>query len=113
MKIAGKNYFEVEGVEYTPEAIEALRTDIIIPLRNGALDAERFEYAVALSHTLAYLAQYKEIIQDAAHGQEGAMSGSGEVREDSADRAVRDAGLQGAELSEPSSAHDADEDRIL
>lgn len=110
--INGTIYFDVDGVEYTPDAIEGIR-ELIIELRNGALDAQRFDYAVGLSHSLAYLAQYKEIIADATRSQEGAVSGSGEVREDSGDSTVRDAGVQGSELHEPQAPHDADEDRLL
>lgn len=54
----------VDGVEYTPEAVENLRTEVLIPLRDGALDAGRFDYAVGLSHVIAYMSEYGEALAD-------------------------------------------------
>ena len=53
----------VDGVEYTPEAVESVR-ELVIELRNGALDANRFDYAVGLSHAIAYLGEYKELLTE-------------------------------------------------
>jgi hypothetical protein len=53
----------VDGVEYTPEAVESVR-ELVIELRNASLDAERFDYAVGLSHAIAYLGEYKEQLAD-------------------------------------------------
>ena len=52
----------VDGVEYTPEAVEDLRENVLIPLRDGALEAARFDYAVGLSHVIAYMGEYKEAL---------------------------------------------------
>lgn len=54
----------VEGVEYTPEAIEAARQDLIV-FRDAALDAERFDWAVLLSHVIAYLGDYGRLVERA------------------------------------------------
>lgn len=53
----------VEGVEYTPEAVEDLRENILIPLRDGALSQNEFGYAVGLSHVIAHMAEYKERLE--------------------------------------------------
>jgi len=53
----------VEGVEYTPEAVEDLRTNLLIPMRDNALDGSYFETAVGLSHIIAYMADYKEVLE--------------------------------------------------
>lgn len=55
----------VEGVEYTPEAVESVRKQLI-ELRDGALEQQEFTWAVLLSHTLAYMAEYKEVLE---HGR--------------------------------------------
>lgn len=52
---------EVEGVEYTREAVEEIR-ELVIALRDGALEAERMDYAVGLSHAIAYLAEFAEVM---------------------------------------------------
>jgi hypothetical protein len=52
----------VEGVEYTPEAVEAAREELAT-LRNGALDQAEFHWAVLLSHVLAYMAEYQELLE--------------------------------------------------
>lgn len=57
------DFGRVDGVEYTPEAVESLRQNVLIPLRDAGLDAGRFEYAVGLSHVIAYMAEYKEILE--------------------------------------------------
>lgn len=53
----------VEGVEYTPEAIQDIRQNILIPLRDSALEQNKFEWAVGLSHVIAYMADYAEILE--------------------------------------------------
>jgi hypothetical protein len=56
--------FEVEGVEYTPDAIENVRQYVVIPLRNEALTGDKFEFAAGLTHVLAYLSHLKELIKE-------------------------------------------------
>jgi hypothetical protein len=53
---------QVDGIEYTPEAVESVRTGLT-DLRNAALEATRFDYAVCLSHALVYLSHYKEHVE--------------------------------------------------
>ena len=53
----------VEGVEYTADSVEHLREGVLIPLRNGALEVQNFQAAVALSHVIAHMAEYKEILE--------------------------------------------------
>lgn len=50
---------EVEGVDYSPEAIEATRQELAAH-RNHALTLGEMRYAVLMSHVIAYLAQLKE-----------------------------------------------------
>lgn len=50
---------QVEGVEYTPEAVESVRL-ALIEIRNAALDQASFEIAVALSHAIVYLSHYRD-----------------------------------------------------
>ena len=52
----------VDGVDYTPEGIEQVRTELII-VRDAALDAGRMDLAVLFSHTLALLAELKERVE--------------------------------------------------
>jgi hypothetical protein len=52
----------VDGVEYTPEAVEDVREQLV-ELRNGALDQQEFTWAVLLSHAIAYLGSYKEVLE--------------------------------------------------
>jgi hypothetical protein len=52
----------VEGVDYSPEGINAVREELIV-LRNGALEQAEFHWAVLLSHVIAYLAEYKEVVE--------------------------------------------------
>lgn len=49
----------VDGVEYTPEAVESVRQEVIA-LRDEALGQAEMHWAVLLSHTIAYLSEYKE-----------------------------------------------------
>lgn len=49
----------VDGVDYTPEGVESARTELIA-LRNGAL--AEFAWATLLSHVIAYLADYRELL---------------------------------------------------
>lgn len=56
----------VEGVEYTPEAVEELRREVLIPLRDAALDQDRFDFAVGLSHVIAYMAEYRDTLGGSA-----------------------------------------------
>jgi hypothetical protein len=49
----------VDGVDYTPEGIEQVRTELVV-VRNAALDVGHMDLAVLFSHTLALLAELKE-----------------------------------------------------
>lgn len=51
----------VEGVDYTPEGIESVR-QLLIELRDGALQTGWMHYAVGLSHAIAYLSEYREVV---------------------------------------------------
>jgi hypothetical protein len=53
----------VQGVEYTPEAVNEIRTNLLIPLRDKALETNQFTYAVGLSHVIAYMAEFAERLQ--------------------------------------------------
>ena len=53
----------VEGVDYTPEAVASAREELV-EMRNIALDAANFHAAVLLSHIIAYLADYKEVMEE-------------------------------------------------
>ena len=60
---------KVEGVDYSPEGIEALR-DALIELRGGAFKAwpEGIDATLVLSHAIAVLADYKEMREEEDHG---------------------------------------------
>lgn len=49
----------VDGVEYTPEAVESIR-EMLTGLRDAALSNQRFDYAVGISHALVYLSHYRD-----------------------------------------------------
>ena len=53
----------VDGVEYTPEAIQSAREEVIA-LRDYALRENYFEWAVLLSHVIAYLGEYSEVVEN-------------------------------------------------
>lgn len=46
---------ELDGVCYTKAVVAELRENLIV-LRNGAIEHDRFDYAVGLSHVIAFLA---------------------------------------------------------
>jgi len=52
---------KVEGVDYTPEGIESVRTEMIA-FRDAALKGGHMEIAVTLSHAVALLAHFKELV---------------------------------------------------
>jgi len=57
---------KVEGIDYTPEGIEALRIDVI-KMRDTALSCEPvpdFPTAVILSHAIALLAYLIELVKE-------------------------------------------------
>lgn len=56
---------KINGIDYTPAGIEALREDLIV-YRNRALNAmpEGAQMAVVLSHALALLAYLKELVTE-------------------------------------------------
>jgi len=51
---------QVDGVDYSPEGIEALRQDMI-QHRDAALGMNEFNYAVTMSHVIALLAYLVEV----------------------------------------------------
>jgi len=53
----------VDGVDYSPEAIETMRQEMIV-FRDQALTQAAFGEAVALSWVIAYLAEYGDILHD-------------------------------------------------
>lgn len=54
---------EVDGVDYSPDAIEGVRQELI-SLRDNALTQADFHWvADLLSHALAYLSDYKSRIE--------------------------------------------------
>ncbi len=57
---------EVDGVSFTPEAIEDIR-GVVIELRDEALKQREFDYAVALSHAIAMLARLKHYEESFQH----------------------------------------------
>ena len=52
---------KVEGIDYTPAGIEALRQEMI-RYRDEALRQDEFGVAVTLSHTIAILAYTVELV---------------------------------------------------
>lgn len=50
----------VEGVDYTPEGIEAVRQELA-EHRNHALGIGEMRYAVLMTHTIALLAELKAL----------------------------------------------------
>ena len=54
----------VEGVEYTPKSVDDIRENVLIPIRNQALEQNAFDYAVGLSHAIAFLADYKYLLEE-------------------------------------------------
>lgn len=50
---------KVRGVDYSPEGVESVRQGLI-QLRDAALDQGEMEWAVLLSHTIAYLVDYAD-----------------------------------------------------
>jgi len=52
----------VDGVLYTREGVEDIRQQVI-KLRDSALEQADFWWAVTLSHTIAYLAEYADLLK--------------------------------------------------
>lgn len=52
-----------EDIDYTPAAIEDVRTNVLIVMRDRALEANAFDITVGLTWAIAYLADYKEILE--------------------------------------------------
>lgn len=50
------------GVVYTPEAVEAARQQMI-DLRAAALRDMELEWSIALSDVIAYLAEYRRLLE--------------------------------------------------
>lgn len=70
------NEVRVDGVEYTPQGVEAVRNEVIA-LRNAALKQNNFEWSAVLSHAIVYLAEYrlvliKEDSSDCSDDEDGA-----------------------------------------
>lgn len=55
--------FKVEGIDYTPEGIAALRAELI-HFRRDAMDQAAFGVVVILTHAIALLAYLKELIEE-------------------------------------------------
>ena len=53
----------VEGVDYSPEGVKAARADLVV-LRDSALGQAEFHWAVLLSHVIAYMAEYIEVLEN-------------------------------------------------
>lgn len=53
---------EIDGIDYTVDSIEDIRNQLII-LRDEALKQNEFSWGVLLSHTIAHLADYRDIIR--------------------------------------------------
>lgn len=51
-----------DGVDHSPAGIEAIREQIIT-LRNSALEKNNFTWSVILTHCVAMLADYKEMVE--------------------------------------------------
>jgi hypothetical protein len=56
-------FARVDGIDYTPEAVEAIRDDLI-KIRDEALSQSAFPVAVTLSWVIAYLAEYGDMLSD-------------------------------------------------
>jgi hypothetical protein len=50
-------------VDYAPEAIDAARRELVA-LRDSALGEAEFTWAVLLSHVIAYLADYRDLLAE-------------------------------------------------
>lgn len=55
---------QIEGVEYTPEAVLGIRKEVLIPLRDLALDQGEMHIAVALTHVIVYMQAYAEKLEE-------------------------------------------------
>ena len=53
----------VDGIEYTTEAVEGIRLEVI-RIRDEALKQAAFDVAVSLSWVIAYLAEYGDLLYD-------------------------------------------------
>ena len=60
----------VEGVEYTPGAVMDCRAELIT-MRDEALKQNAWEPTVLLSHVIAYLAEYAELLDEQATYKHG------------------------------------------
>lgn len=56
-------FARVEGIDYTPESVEQIRAEVI-KCRDEALTQGAFDVAVALSWTIAFLAEYADMLSD-------------------------------------------------
>lgn len=52
----------VDGIEYTPEAVDAIREQMIALRRHALADME-IEWSIALSWVIAYLAEYRRMLE--------------------------------------------------
>jgi hypothetical protein len=52
----------VQGIVYTPEAVDAIREQMIL-LRLAALRDMELEWSISLSWVIAYLADYKRTLE--------------------------------------------------
>lgn len=62
-----RNVDRVEGVEYTPEAVESVR-QLLVDIRDTALARGWFHDAAGLSHAIVYLSHYAEALRSVTAG---------------------------------------------
>ena len=90
----------VQGVDYRPEAIDDVRR-LVIELRDAALEQAKFEWAVGLSHAIAYLADYRDLLPAQTRPSEG---------DDGTHRQEQNADRQG-QVQDREQAQDSDQDQ--
>jgi hypothetical protein len=56
-------FARVDGIDYTSEAVEAIRDDLI-KIRDEAIEQAAFPVAVTLSWVIAYLAEYGDMLSE-------------------------------------------------
>lgn len=56
-------FARVEGIDYTPQSVEQVRAEVIT-LRDEKLTEGAFDAALLLSWTIAFLAEYADVLSD-------------------------------------------------
>jgi hypothetical protein len=56
-------FARVEGIDYSPQSVEGIRAEVI-KCRDEAITQAAFDVAVALSWTIAFLAEYADMLSD-------------------------------------------------